>query len=359
MALKTPLFLNIDGTYGAADLGLPYKDVVSEGVVGAGDLAVTQRAAGANMSVDIAAGKAWVQGDDDPELQPIYRAFNDATVNIALSAADASNPRVDRVVLRIHDSVFAGSTDGAAFEVIEGAPTAGADLTNLNGAADVPNTALLLANVLVPGGASSITDADISDQRTTSQTGSGAAKAAPSSIPGEMKLYSGSTLPDPEKYGTWVWADGGTFDATEFPEAAANIDTAWDTHNGKAAPGGTLRRVPDMRGAVPVGPDNMGGSAAGRTTRATAVAGALGAEYHALSATEMPSHSHGVNDPTHYHQVTQSGVSGPAGGGGVASGTGVATTSEYTGISIQSSGGGGAHENVQPSNVVPYIVFLG
>jgi hypothetical protein len=34
------------------------------------------------------------------------------------------------------------------------------------------------------------------------------------------------------------------------------------------------------------------------------------------------------------------------------------TNGAYTGISIQASGGGGAHENVQPTVFVPYIVKL-
>src|SRR5881227_2212660 len=103
-AIQPPLFIGVNGQIGADELGLPYRDIMGEGVVGATDLAVAQRAAGANMSVDVAAGAAWIDGDDDVNTQPTYRVRNDATVNVAIAGADASKPRVDRVVARVYDS---------------------------------------------------------------------------------------------------------------------------------------------------------------------------------------------------------------------------------------------------------------
>jgi len=55
-------------------------------------------------------------------------------------------------------------------------------------------------------------------------------------IPGEVKLWPGSALPD-AKYGKWVWADGTVYVTSTYPQAAAAIATAWRTANGAADPG--------------------------------------------------------------------------------------------------------------------------
>lgn len=66
---------------------------------------------------------------------------------------DDTNPRVDRVGIILADSKVPGSSytefQKAKFVVIPGTPTSGANLTNLSGAAAIPNNFLLLANVVV------------------------------------------------------------------------------------------------------------------------------------------------------------------------------------------------------------------
>ena len=78
--------------------------------------------------------------------------------------ADPTNPRIDRLVVQILDKNVAGSSDatvGSKFRVISGTPTSGATLGNLTGAAAVPANTYLLANVLVPAAATSITGVNI------------------------------------------------------------------------------------------------------------------------------------------------------------------------------------------------------
>lgn len=135
--------------------------VASEGVIAATDMAVAQRAAGANMSVDIAAGQALVQGDGITN-QGQYYAYNDAVVNLtSFTAAHATLPRIDRVCLRVRDAFHGDAANDLAFVVVSGTATAGATLANLTGAAAVPASHLLLANVLVPAAATTITTANI------------------------------------------------------------------------------------------------------------------------------------------------------------------------------------------------------
>lgn len=164
-AVTPPLFQNVDNVYGGDELGLPYRDLVGEGVVGADDLKVSQRAAGANMSVDVAQGVCWVKGDDNAWRQPTYRCYNDGVVNLAIAAADATNPRIDRIIAEVLDADFAGVSRTWRLRVVQGTPTAGANQSNLSGAAALPPSAHQLATVLVGAGATSIADASITDRR--------------------------------------------------------------------------------------------------------------------------------------------------------------------------------------------------
>ena len=148
-------------------------DLAGEGVFASGDFAVTQKAAGANMSVDVATGDAYVTFDTPYGGK--RRVHNDALSNsgtpgsptapdwaTTFTAADGSNPRIDRVVLQVRDSALdGGGAYDAVFKVVAGTATVGATLTNLTGAGAVPANALLLANVLIPSGATTVTTANI------------------------------------------------------------------------------------------------------------------------------------------------------------------------------------------------------
>ena len=139
--------------------------VTAEGVRGGGDLVASQRAAGADMSVDLAFGYALVQGDSVVG-QGYYHVFNNAAYNLTgFAAAHATLPRVDRVVLRARDMFHGDAANDVAPLILTGTATAGATLANLTGAAAVANNQLLIANVLMPAAAVSITTANIADVR--------------------------------------------------------------------------------------------------------------------------------------------------------------------------------------------------
>jgi microcystin-dependent protein len=193
------------------------------------------------------------------------------------------------------------------------------------------------------------------------------------SIPGEVKLWSGTALPDEGNYGKWVWADGAWYPNVNHPLAAAHIASQWRTFAGASDPGASNFRVPDLRGLVPAGLDAMPGGSRPtppRLSRAAAIvmAAITGKETYALLPSEIAAHSHPINDPGHMHtsvaQAYEAANDAPAApvrrnweaGAPYATGViGAATT----GISVQNNtGGGGAHENVQPTVMVPYIVYL-
>jgi microcystin-dependent protein len=169
--------------------------------------------------------------------------------------------------------------------------------------------------------------------------------ASISAIPGEVKLWPGGVLPLLATYGKWVWADGAVYVSATYPLAASHIATEWKTFAGASDPGGSNFRVPDLRGVVPAGLDAMpGGARANRMTRSVAIvlAGKSGEETHVVTVAEMPSHTHSGSTVLYPGAGAPGGYDGGFLGGGA----------------IGYAGGGGAHENVQPTVFVPYIVKL-
>ena len=127
------------------------KTLPANGVVSG--LAVSQRGAGANMSVDVASGKARVDGT--------IRTFASVT-NVAITAADATNPRKDLVVINAAGTVVVRAGTAAAADPI------GATMRQASTPDPPEMTAgdVVLAEVWVPANDTTIENAQISDRRT-------------------------------------------------------------------------------------------------------------------------------------------------------------------------------------------------
>lgn len=194
--------------------------------------------------------------------------------------------------------------------------------------------------------------------------------AGVASIPGEIKAWPSATLPAQGSYGKWVWADGAIYSAATYPVAAGHIHINWRTAHGQSDPGAGNFRVPDLRGLTLVGLDQMpGGARANRMTRSVAItiAAKTGEETHIVTVSEMPAHTHAESGGGHTHLIgleTSFGAgSHPTNITPVNLGTGntqanVRTSGPSGGIVLANTGGGGGHENVQPTVFVPYIVRL-
>lgn len=178
VALPDPNYLS-DKTYQAQDDRSWWEDVLSEGVVGATDFAVTLAS---GFNVDIAGGSAYVLGGDVAD-QGMYRTFESDIHSLAVGANASGNPRIDQIVLRIRDASHDTSgTRGADLVVVPGNPTAGATLGNRLGAVDIEagvegsKSVLLLADLLINSGGGSISG--MSDRRVRAAIGGGNASNA-------------------------------------------------------------------------------------------------------------------------------------------------------------------------------------
>lgn len=128
----------------------------------------------------------------------------------------------------------------------------------------------------------------------------------------------------------------------------AALFTAISTTYG-AGDGSTTFNVPDLRGRVVAGQDDMGGTSANRLTGLSGgvdgdVLGAAGgAESHTLTSGELAAHTHEVLQ-------TSNGNTGANSTGVIGSGTNTGRFSQ------NNTGAGGAHNNVQPTFILNYII---
>jgi len=200
----------------------------------------------------------------------------------------------------------------------------------------------------------------VTTMTVTNLTVTGTFTVASARIVGEIVDYAGSSAPS-----LWLLAFGQAISRTTYSSLFAAISTTFGSGDGS-----TTFNVPDYRGRVGVGKDNMGGSTAGRITAAgcgitgTTLGAVGGAETVTISTAQLPSHSHSnsLNDPGHTHSYVQSiqktnsaDFSVPQ-YADITTGT---TGSSTTGMSITnaSTGSGNAVNNVQPTIIINKIIY--
>ena len=174
---------------------------------------------------------------------------------------------------------------------------------------------------------------------------------------GAVLPFAGAAAPN-----GWVLCSGQALSRTTYANLYAVIGTTYGIGDGS-----TTLNVPDIRGRVPAGVDNMGGTASNRLTAAgsgvtgTTLGASGGAESHTLTAAQMPQHNHAITDPGHSHAFA-SGTAWTNGGpqtwgGGSAGSIGVQSmSSAKTNITLADAGSGAAHNNTQPTIVLNYII---
>lgn len=159
MALRLPPSWLQNGSHSAENDRLTASQITwaQTGVRRTNDLAVSQSSPPA-MTVSIAAGWAVIVGDYTSNMGA-YSVFNDAAVAGTITAADPTNPRIDRVCLTINDAAYTGATNNVVVSVVAGTP-AGSPV-----APATPTNSISLATVAVGAGVTTIVTANITDTR--------------------------------------------------------------------------------------------------------------------------------------------------------------------------------------------------
>lgn len=160
MAIRTPPLWLQGGSHTAENDRLGMQGIVgTQGVgAGSGEMQVTQSGTPA-MSVVVAAGWAWILGTTSA-TQGMYSTYNDANTTLTVTAANPSLPRIDRVCVTVRDAAYAGASNDVILQVVAGTAAASPS------APATPASSLSLATIAVAAGATTITNANITDTRT-------------------------------------------------------------------------------------------------------------------------------------------------------------------------------------------------
>ena len=122
--------------------------------------------AATGMSTEIVQGLLAIQNTFQSTQGGLYLCQNNGPVVVTHPGADATNPRIDQIIVKVYDSETGGdSSDGVQTSVLAGTATAGATLENKNGAATLPSNSIRVADVLVPSKATKASEFTYRDRR--------------------------------------------------------------------------------------------------------------------------------------------------------------------------------------------------
>jgi microcystin-dependent protein len=216
----------------------------------------------------------------------------------------------------------------------------------------------------------------------------GVTGATTTSPTGSVIAFAGSTAPT-----DWLLCYGQAVSRTTYATLFATISTTYG-----AGDGTTTFNLPDLRGRTVAGIDNMGGTDAGRLDIANSSGTVVGSQYVTLTSAEMPSHthtqnshnhtqdSHNHNQNAHGHDlgpgqsfgmsfstnagsfttliaqvqyINQGSYQGPySANANTATNIANTATNQATTATNQNTGGDGAHNNMQPTMVLNYIIKI-
>ena len=160
---------------------------------------------------------------------------------------------------------------------------------------------------------------------TLVSVGSGNSGGGDSAPIGQVAIYAGSTAPD-----GWLICDGRAVSRTTYSRLFSTIGTTYGAGNGS-----TTFNLPNFKGRVPVGLDTS-------QTEFNSLNKRGGEKTHTLTVDEMPSHNHAIWTTTDVK--CQAGNTYNL----------IASNTQYS--NSGDTGGGQAHNNLQPYITVNYII---
>jgi microcystin-dependent protein len=177
-------------------------------------------------------------------------------------------------------------------------------------------------------------------------------------VPGTITIDAGTSAPD-----GWLLCYGQAVSRTTYSAIFARLSTTYGDGDES-----TTFNLPDLRGRVVAGQDDMGGTSANRLTNQSAgvdgdtLGAAGGAETHTLIDAELSSHSHTAS-LTVTGSVTNVGMAST--GGALthnvtdSAGDEAATVASVTGTASGTTsitGSDSPHNNVQPTIVLNFVI---
>lgn len=284
-----------------------------------------------------------------------------ATQSTGTITAPVSNPRIDRIVI---DRVSGAVSVVTGTEAASPSPPA------------IPAGKAPVAQVLLQTSSIVIANSMLTDERDLgalglasgayTTVGTAATQNVGTSAGNVVQLDSGGRLPAVD--GSQLTGLGAVPSGVVVPFAGSSAPTGWLLCYGQAVSrttyavlfgaigttfgagdGSTTFNLPDLRGRVAAGVDNMGGTAANRiTSGGSGIAGTTlgatgGAETVTLTVAQMPSHSHSYN-------------AGASSSATMPNCTPIGTSSPPSGQTTGKAGGGGAHNNMPPAMMLNFII---
>lgn len=176
---------------------------------------------------------------------------------------------------------------------------------------------------------------------------------------GAVIAFAGASAPT-----SWLLCDGSLQPKSAYADLWTLIGSIYGTATS------THFYLPDLRGRVAAGKDNMGGTSASRliTNVAGGTLGSVGGtESQGLTAAQVAAHSHPntLTDPGHTHPIYGTNGVGNSNVYGISSLSLISSSGNHTAISnttgititnANNTGTGAAHNNTQPTIILNYII---